>query len=282
MLVIYGPTAGLSVGKLFIGALIPGLLLSALYMLYIVTRCWLQPELGPVLPKKERQAILTKERIRAVFVQMIPIVLLIAAVLGSIFAGIATPTEAAGTGAFVAVLLTAAYGRLDWQLIKDAMYETMKVTGFIMLLVIGASIFTSVFTYLQGGKFVVQLLAAVPGGKWGSFAVMMVMVFIFGMFIEWIGSIFIIVPLFTPAAAAFGFDPIWFAICVCIMYQTGFLSPPNAHAVFYLKGIAPPEITIEDIFRGVWPFILLILVGLALCVAFPELILWLPNVMIAK
>ncbi|MBA7713795.1 hypothetical protein ES703_122805 [subsurface metagenome] len=136
------------------------------------------------------------------------------------------------------------------------------------------------YHYLGGGKFATQVLAAVPGGKWGSFAVMMFMVFILGMLIEWIGSIFIVVPLFTPVAAALGFDALWFAIAVCVCYQTGFLSPPNAHAIFYLKGIAPPEVEVGDIIRGVWPYIGLILIGLVVITLFPQLVLWLPSVIV--
>jgi len=280
MMVIYGPMAAISVGKLFAGAFVPGLILSALYMSYIAIRCGLKPELGPPLPMEERRAVPTHKKITAMFAQMVPPILLILGVLGSIFAGIATPTEAAGAGAFIATMLAIAYRRLNWQVLKNTTYDTMKVTGFIFLLVIGAGIFCSVFQYLGGGKFATQVLASVPGGKWGSFAVMMFMIFILGMLIEWIGSIFIVVPLFTPVAAALGFDALWFAVCVCVMYQTGFLSPPNAHAIFYLKGVAPPEVEVGDIIRGVWPFICLILVGLFLVVMFPNLALWLPGLIV--
>ena len=280
MLVIYGPMAEISVGKLFAGALVPGLILSALYMSYIVIRCGLKPELGPPLPVEERRAVPTSQKITRMLFQMVPPILLILGVLGTIFAGIATPTEAAGAGAFIATLLAIAYRRLNWPILKSTTYETMKITGFIMLLVVGASIFCSVFTYLGGGKFATQVLAAVPGGKWASFAVMMFMVFILGMLIEWIGSIFIVVPLFTPVAAALGFDALWFAIAVCVMYQTGFLSPPNAHAIFYLKGVAPPGVEVGDIIRGVWPYICLILVGLVVITLFPQLVLWLPSIIV--
>lgn len=280
MMVIYGPMAAISVGQLFAGAFVPGLILSALYMSYIAIRCGLKPELGPPLPVEERRVVSTRKKITAMFAQMVPPILLVLGVLGSIFAGIATPTEAAGAGAFIATMLAIVYRRFNWQVLKNTTYDTMKVTGFIFLLVIGAGIFCSVFTYLGGGKFATQVLASVPGGKWGSFAVMMFMIFILGMLIEWIGSIFIVVPLFTPVAAALGFDALWFAVCVCVMYQTGFLSPPNAHAIFYLKGVAPPEVEVRDIIRGVWPFICLILVGLFLVVIFPELALWLPGLII--
>ncbi len=280
MIVIYGPMAAISVGQMFAGAFIPGFILSGLYMSYIAIRCWFRPQDGPVLPVEERRAVPTSQKILRMLFQMVPPVLLILGVLGTIFAGIATPTEAAGCGALISTALAVIYRRFNWQVLKSTTYETMRITGFIMLLVIGASIFTSIFAYLGGGKFATQVLAAVPGGKWASFAVMMFIVFILGMLIEWIGSIFIVVPLFTPVAAELGFDPLWFAIAVCVCYQTGFLSPPNAHAIFYLKGVAPPEVRVEDIIRGVWPYIALILVGLAIITIWPQLVLWLPSIIV--
>ena len=280
MIVIYGPMAEISVGRLFAGAFVPGFILSALYMSYVAIRCWFRPQDGPPLPVEERRAVPTHQKIIRMLSQMFPPILLILGVLGTIFAGIATPTEAAGAGAFISTMLAVIYRRFNWPVLKSTTYETMRITGFIMLLVIGASIFTSVFTYLGGGKFATAVLAAVPGGKWVSFAVMMFIVFLLGMLIEWIGSIFIVVPLFTPVAAALGFDPLWFAIAVCVCYQTGFLSPPNAHAIFYLKGVAPPEVRVEDIIRGVWPYICLILVGLAIITIWPQLVLWLPSIIV--
>ena len=280
MLVIYGPMSGISVGQLFAGAFVPGFILSGLYMAYIAIRCWLKPELGPSMPIEDRRALTTRQKITAMSTQMVPPLILILGVLGSIFAGIATPTEAAGAGAFIATLLAIAYRRFNMAVLKETLYGTLYITGFLMLLTVGAGLFTSVFTYLGGSAFATAVLSAVPGGKWASFAIMMFIIFIFGMLIEWIGSIFIVVPLFTPIAAELGFDPLWFAIAVCVMYQTGFLSPPNAHAIFYLKGVAPPEITVGDIIRGVWPFIGLILIGLAIITIFPNLVLWLPNLIV--
>jgi tripartite ATP-independent transporter DctM subunit len=280
MIVIYGPMAGISVGQLFAGAFVPGFILSGLYMAYIGIRCWFNPQLGPALPIEERRSMTFKQKAWAMTTQLVPPVILIVGVLGSIFAGIATPTEASGAGAFIATMLAIAYRRFNLAVLKDTLYGTLYITGFLMLLTVGAGVFTSVFTYLGGSEFATAVLSAVPGGKWASFAVMMFIIFIFGMLIEWIGSIFIVVPLFTPIAAELGFDPVWFAIAVCVMYQTGFLSPPNAHAIFYLKGVAPPEVTVGDIIRGVWPFIGLILVGMILITVFPQLVLWLPELIV--
>jgi len=280
MLVIYGPMSGISVGQLFAGAFVPGFILSGLYMAYIAIRCWLKPELGPPLSIEERRSMTFKQKVFAMSTQLVPPIILILGVLGSIFAGIATPTEAAGAGAFIATMLAIAYRRFNLKVLKDTLYGTLYITGFLMLLTVGAGLFTSVFTYLGGSEFATAVLSAVPGGKWASFAIMMFIIFIFGMLIEWIGSIFIVVPLFTSIAAELGFDPLWFAIAVCVMYQTGFLSPPNAHAIFYLKGVAPPEITVGDIIRGVWPFIGLILIGLTIITIFPRLVLWLPDLIV--
>jgi tripartite ATP-independent transporter DctM subunit len=280
MIVIYGPMAGISVGQLFAGAFVPGFILSGLYMAYIGIRCWIKPELGPSLPIEERRSMTFRQKTTAMLTQLIPPVILIVGVLGSIFAGIATPTEASGAGAFIATMLAIAYRRFNMAVLKDTLYGTLYITGFLMLLTVGAGLFTSVFTYLGGSEFATAVLSAVPGGKWASFAVMMFIIFIFGMLIEWIGSIFIVVPLFTPIAAELGFDPVWFAIAVCVMYQTGFLSPPNAHAIFYLKGVAPPEVTVGHIINGVWPFIGLILIGLILITVFPQLVLWLPRLIV--
>ncbi len=280
MLVIYGPMAEISVGKLFAGALIPGVVLSGLYMLYVGTRCALNPNLGPPLSAEERGAhgISVSRKVYLVAFHLLPPLFIILAVLGTILGGVATPTEAAAMGALAATLLTAANKQLNRHVLKKVLRSTLKVVAFIALLTIGAKTFTSVFLYLGGGEFVTQAVTSVPGGKWASFACMIVIVVLLGMFIEWVGSIFFVVPLFTPVGAALGFDPVWFAICICLAYQTGFLSPPNAHAIFYLKSVAPPEVSLGDIIRGVLPFIGLIIIGLLLCILFPELILWLPRV----
>ena len=281
MLVVYGPTAGLSVGKLFMAAFIPGFLLSALYIGYVAIRCILQPQLGPPMPVEERAVPLTR-KLGLLVRSVIPTLALILGVLGSIFFGIATPTEAAAVGALLSIVLSASYGSLNRSSLKKAMYETLRVTALVMGIAIGGTMFTGVFMGLGGGNVITEVILGMPGGRWGSFAVIMFIVFVLGMFIDWVGIIFIMVPLITPMATTFGFDPIWFAMMVVVNLQMSFMTPPFAPTAFVLQGIVRKEwqIDLSTIIRGVVPFVGIIMIVLALCVAFPQIILWLPSVMI--
>jgi len=281
MLVFYGPMAQLSVGKLFMGAFPAGFILSALYISYIAIRCWLEPKIAPPISAEERAVPLMK-KIGILLTSMLPPVFLILAVLGSIFFGVAAPTEAAAVGAFASIILAVAYRRLDWRALKDTSFHTVRITAMVFLIALGASMFTGVFLRLGGGDVVTNLVLATPGGKWGAFALIMFIIFILGMFIDWLGILFIMVPIATPIGAALGFDKLWFALMICVNLQMSFLTPPFAYAIFYLKGICQPEwgITTAHIIRGVIPFVILITIGLGLFVAFPQLILWLPAQMI--
>jgi len=282
MIVVYGPMANLSVARLFFGAFSPGLLLAALYVAYIAIRCFFQPQIGPAMPIEDRKAVSLPRKLYLAATGLVPPLLLILSVLGMIFLGVAAPTEAAALGAFAALLLAAAYRRLDFQALKDVTYQTLRITSMIMFVVVGATMFTSVFMGLGGGDFVKNLLLAAPFGKWGVLALMMIIVFFLGMFIDWIGIVLIIVPLFTPIAATLGFDAIWFALLIMVNLQMSYLTPPFAYAIFYLRGIAPPEVTIAHIYRGVIPFVLLQWTGLILCILFPQIILWLPGMMFGQ
>ena len=281
MLVFYGPMAQLSVGKLFMGAFIPGFTLSALYTLYILILSWLRPTVAPSISIEERTVPFLR-KLRILLVSMVPPIFLIVAVLGSIFFGVAAPTEAAAVGALASVLLVISYRQFNWNLLKEASLGTFKVVGMAFMIGAGATMFTSIFLRLGGGEVIGDLVLSAPGGRWGSFAVIMLIIIILGMFIDWIGIIFIMIPLVTPIGAELGFDPIWFALMICINLQMSFMTPPFAFAIFYLKGILKPEWEIETshIIRGVIPFIILIMIGLILCAVFPELILWLPAQMI--
>jgi len=282
MIVVYGPMANLSVAKLFFGAFTPGLLLSVLYVAYITARCFFQPQLGPAMAIEERKAVSLSRKFFLTATGLVPPVFLIMSVLGMIFLGVAAPTEAAALGAFAAMVLALAYRKLNLKSLKETVYTTVRVTSMIMFVVIGASMFTSVFMGLGGGGFVSDLLLAAPFGRWGVLIVMMFIIFILGMFIDWIGIVLIIVPIFTPVAATLGFDAIWFALLVMVNLQMSYLTPPFAYAIFYLRGIAPPEVTIAHIYRGVIPFVLLQWTGLILCILFPQIILWLPNMMFGQ
>jgi len=280
MLVIYGPMAQISVGKLFMGAFGPGLLLSALYSTYILARCYLQPKLGPAVPIEERRAPFFY-KCRYVLTSAAPTGILILAVLGTIFFGIAPPTEAAAMGAVVAILLTIAYRRFNLQNLRNAANETLKVTSFAMFVAASSIAFVGVFMAGGGDEVIRRLILSFPYGNWAVFAMIHFVIFILGFFIDFIGILFIIVPILSPIIPALGFDPLWFAITVCVNFQTSFNTPPLAFAIFYVLGTSPPEfgVTSGDIIRGVIPFIILIFIGLALCVLFPEIILWLPSMM---
>ncbi len=281
MLVIYGPMALMSVGKLFMAAFIPGFILSGLYCSYIILRCLFQPRIAPSVPAEERGVPFIKKT-TMLLSSMVPPALLILAVLGTIFFGIAPPTEAAAVGALAATVLALVYRRLNLEVLKDTLSRTLKVTAMIMLIGGLSFAFVGVFLAAGCGKVIEEVILATPGGKWGAFAAIMFALFILGFFIDWLGILFIMVPIVSPIAPALGFDPLWFAMMICINLQMSFLTPPLAHAIFYLRGSAPPElgVTMGDIIRGVIPFVFLILICLGLCVAFPQLILWLPAQMI--
>jgi len=282
MLILYGPMSGISVGKLFIAAIPSGLVLSGLYMGYIVVRCLINPSLGPALPKEEIDAVPLAEKVRLLCTSLVPPALLIGSVLGSIFFGLATPTEASGVGAFASAVLAFMHRRLTWEVARDTTLHTLKVSSMICLLVIGGYMFTGTFMVLGCGQVVEDFILWVPFGRWGSFTVIMLIVFILGMFIDWVGILLIIIPIATPIAATLGFDALWFAMMVCVSLQIAYLSPPYAPAIFLLRGVIPDHfgISTTTIIRGVIPYILLIVLALALFIAFPGIITWLPNMMI--
>lgn len=277
MLVMYGPLAHLSVARLFAGALFPGLLLSGLFLAYILMRSWLLPNTAPAISPEERPPLGLK-LLRNTALHMLPSFLLIVAVLGSIIAGIASPTESSGVGAFCALVLAAFYRKFSLNYVKEAAYTTLIVTAMVFFIIIGAGIFNAVFMFLGGGVLVKNLLMAIPFGKWFILATMMFVLFIGGFFISWQGLLYMLIPIFLPVVTELGIDPLWFAILVCINLQMSFLTPPFAYAIFFVKGAAPPEITTWDIYRGVIPFIILQAIGLVICILYPEIILWLPQV----
>ena len=281
MLVVYGPMAAISVGKLFFGAFGPGFLLSASYITYIAVRSLLQPSVAPPVPAEERAVPFREKTIRLLTV-LVPPMVLIFSVLGVIFFGIAAVTEAAGIGALAAVILAAAYRRFSWGVLKEVTLLTMQISGWVMLMAGMAFAFTGVFIGAGGGLIVKDLILATPGGSWGAFAVIMFITFVLGFFIDWWGIVFIMVPIITPIVPELGFDPVWFAIMVCVNLQMAFMTPPMAAAIFLVKGSAEPSlgVTTPDIIRGVVPFVGMIVVTLGLCTAFPQIITWLPGMMI--
>ncbi|TET67275.1 MAG: TRAP transporter large permease subunit [Dehalococcoidia bacterium] len=281
MLVMYGPMAMISVGKLFMGAFGPGFILSGLYCAYITIRCLIQPNIAPVVPVEERAVPFIKKT-TMLLISLVPVSLLILSVLGVIFFGIAPPTEAAGMGAFVSILLVIAYRRFNLQVLKEASLQTLKLTSMITIIAGMCVAFVGVFISAGCGKVVEDVILSAPGGRWGAFVVVMLIIFILGMFIDWMGIIFIMIPIISPVVPALGFNPVWFAIMICVNLQMGFMTPPFAPAIFFFRGTADPKlgVTMGDIIRGVIPFVILIMVGLTLCVFFPQIVLWLPSMMV--
>jgi tripartite ATP-independent transporter DctM subunit len=280
MLVVYGPMAALSVGRLFMGAFLPGLVLSGLYMIYIVVICYLKPQLGPPLPRSERD-IGAKRKAWLIITSLIPTLFVILAVMGSIFFGVAAPTEAAAMGALAAMLLALFYRQLDWETLKESTIGSLKVVAMIMWTVVGAFVFTGAFMVVGGGVLVKSSLLSLTADPMAMLLIMSLAFLVLGFVMEWVGIVPILVPIFGPVIAEIGLDPLWAAIVFCMVMQTSFLTPPMAPTLFYLKGVTPPEISFaKHIVRGIIPFLLLQLVGVAIVIIFPQLALWLPAHMI--
>ena len=281
MLVVYAPQAGLSIGQMFMAAFTPGLILSGSYIAYVGIKCFLNPKLGPPVSEEERSKLSFLPKMIRLLKSLLPPVLIILAVLGTIFLGIAPPTEAAAMGSLAAVLLAVAYRKMTWDIAKRAALETLRVSSFVLLIAGICYAYVGVFMSAGGGNVVKEAILAVPGGKWGSFLVIMLIVFLLGMFIEWIGIVFIIVPILSPVIVALGFDPLWAGMMVCINLQMAFQTPPMAMSVFVCQGTAPPELGVKlhDIIRGVIPFIAIISFWLVMFSIYPQLITWLPNLM---
>jgi tripartite ATP-independent transporter DctM subunit len=259
---------------------LPGLTLSAIYLVYILARAYFQPGLAPALSIEEREAVPVSKRLTMCAISVVPPIILIFGVLGTIILGMATPTEAAGVGAFITFLMTFAYRRFSWQGFREAVINTARTTSMVLIIAIGAGCFSSAFLMSGGGKVITNLILGLELGKWGAFVVMMACIFLLGCFIDWIGIIFIAFPIFLPLASKLGFDPLWFVVIIAVLLQTCFLTPPFGYALFYLKGIVPEGVDMGHVYRGVIPFVIMQIVAVALCAVFPNLILWLPAVLV--
>lgn len=276
MLVVYGGLVGMSVGHLMAAAFAPGFLLSSLYMAYIAIRCGLNPSLGPPLPKEER-IYTTPQKIKMVIVSILPTATVIFVVLGSIVTAVATPTEAAGLGCVGAMLLALGYKKLTWKAVYEACKSTLVTSSMILTLFLGGNAFQSIFMGLGGGDAFTNFLLGLKVSPMVVLFAMMGIVFFLGMFIDWLGILLIVLPIFTPIAGELGFNTVWFATLICVNLQMAFLTPPFGYSLFYLRGIAPPQMTIVEIYKGVVPFICLQWVGLIICILFPDFVLWLPR-----
>ncbi|MFT6036939.1 MAG: tripartite ATP-independent transporter DctM subunit [Marivirga sp.] len=274
MLVMMGDRIGISVGDLFLGALLPGLLLAGLYVAYILTQGFLRPHTAPVPADAEK---VTLKIVLNVFVAVLPTAGLILAVLGSIFFGIATPTEASGVGALGATLLALSKGRLTVNVLREVGRETTKTTAFIFALLLGATAFSLVLRGLGGDEMIEGALLSLPFGPTGIVISILVVTFLLGFFLDWIELTLIILPLVAPVVASLGFDLIWFTVLFAVCLQTSFLTPPVGFALFYLKGVAPKGINLGHIYRGVVPFIIIQLIGLSIVFYFDSIVTWLPS-----
>lgn len=276
VVVVLGPIADVSIGDLMVGMIFPGLILAGLYILYIVGLCVLAPETAPrAAPSPDDPDLMEKLLITAK--ALAPPLFMIFAVLGSLMLGWAAPTEAAALGAFGAILLTVVYGKFTLPTFWEALMKTLVVTSMIMMILLAGSLFTGVFVGNGGMRVMRTALGAVDLGYWGLLAVFLGLVFIAGFFLEWISILLIFIPIFMPFVRSAGMEPVWFCMLILLMIQTSYLTPPMAPAIFYLRGVAPPEITLRDMYSGVVPFIVIQIVALAIVAAFPATALWLPE-----
>src|SRR5689334_8416715 len=289
MAIVYAVVAQQSLGELLVGSIFPGLLLSGLYVGYILMRCYINPQLGPPLPLEER--VSTREKFALLRKTIAPL-LLIVLVLGVIFVGIATPVEAAGIGTFGALFVSALHRRLNWLAVQEAAIATLKATAMVMWIFFGATMFVGFFIVKGGQTFVANTILGTGLPPYGILMLMMVILFVLGMFIDWVGILLLTVPIFLPIMKSlewgglFGLPgvrpedvPLWYGVIFMVNMQMAFLSPPFGYSLFYLKSVAPKEITMAMIFRSAMPFIGLQAIGNLLCIIFPQIILWLPSVL---
>jgi tripartite ATP-independent transporter DctM subunit len=278
MFIVYGVTVGESIGKLFMGGIGPGFLFGGLYIGYILLKCYLNPSAGPAAPAAERQMPFLQKL--GMFRSLILPVLLILGVMGSIFGGVATPGEAAGVGALGAIICAAVRRQLNWKNVTGSLFETMKTVGLILWIVFGAMVFIATYTLGGGAEFVKSALVALPLNPWLVLIIIQVILLFLGMVLDIIGITVLLAPIFVPVVTALGFDPLWFGVIFNLNLQIAYLSPPFGYSMFYLKAVAPKDVTMGDLYQSVLPYMALQLVGMVLCMIFPQIILWLPNMMI--
>jgi tripartite ATP-independent transporter DctM subunit len=277
MLILYGATAGVSVVQLYMGALIPGLMLSGMYIGYVIIRAIINPKLAPKLPAEERN-VPFKDVVKMLMTSFVPLALRIGVVLGSILFGVATPTEAAAVGALGAAVLAASYRRLSFTRLKESVFLTSRTTAMVCWLLVGSWVFSSTFASLGGQNLLESWVYAADLSPAGFLFLSQLIIFLLGWPLDWTVIIIIFVPIFLPMLPAFGIDPLFFGLLTAINLQTAFLSPPMAMAAYYLKGVSPPHVSLADIFMGMVPFMLIQLGAMILLVLFPSIGMWLPSV----
>jgi tripartite ATP-independent transporter DctM subunit len=277
ILILLSDIMQLSVGTLFAAAVGPGMLLVVVYIIFILILGWLKPDLMPPIPKEERSRVSGKELTIRFWKVVVPPIMLVIAVLGSIVAGIAAPTEAAAMGAIGGVIVTIFSGRFTWAKLKLVALDTTKISAIMMFILICAQVFALSFRGLNGEELIAGMFEVIPGGVNSDIWFMLLLIFILGFFIEWIEISYIAVPLFLPVLIAQGADPVWIAMMITVCLQSSFLTPPFGWALFYLKGVAPPEVKIKHLYKGVIPFVLMQGVALFIVFYYPQISLWLPK-----
>jgi tripartite ATP-independent transporter DctM subunit len=277
ILILLSDIMQLSVGTLFAAAVGPGMLLVVVYIVFILILGWLKPDLMPPIPKEERSRVSGKELTIRFWKVVVPPIMLVVAVLGSIVAGIAAPTEAAAMGAIGGVIVTIFSGRFSWAKLKLVALDTTKISAIMMFILICAQVFALSFRGLNGEELIANMFEVIPGGVNSDIWFMLLLIFILGFFIEWIEISYIAVPLFLPVLIAQGADPVWIAMMITVCLQSSFLTPPFGWALFYLKGVAPPEVKIKHLYKGVIPFVLMQGVALFIVFCYPQISLWLPK-----
>jgi tripartite ATP-independent transporter DctM subunit len=274
--VVLGPTANVPVGDLFVGMIFPGLIMATFYVLYILCHSFLDAKVGPRLPPSPDEPTIA-EKLRITAFALIPPLLMIFAVLGSIMLGFAAPTEAAALGAAGSICLTIFYRSFTWRALHEALLKTIRITSMIMLILLAGNFFTGVFIGGGGSALTISLVKALHVESWGALALVLALAFVAGFFLDWISITLIFIPIFVPLVQLAGFDVVWFCILFLIVIQTSYLTPPMAPAIFYLRGVSPDEIKLIHMYRGVVPFITAQVATMGVVMAFPETVLWLPS-----
>ena len=276
MLIVYSATAGVSVVRAYSAAIFPGFMLAGMYMVYVIGRAWLNPSLAPK-PPKERTDMPVAQLLIMLLTSFVPLALLILSVLGAILFGLATPTEAAAVGSFSGLALATAYGALTWERLKESVYLTVRTSAMVCWLFVGSWTFSSVFSYLGGHTMIEQFVMGLDLQPWQFLVLAQIIIFLLGWPLEWSEIIIIFVPIFLPLLPTFGVDPLFFGILVALNLQTSFMTPPMAMAAYYLKGVAPPEVELTDIFAGCMPFLVVVIIAMVILYNFQGIALWLPG-----
>ncbi len=273
--IVYGMTAGVSVGELFLAGVLPGLMLGAMFIFYVVWRCWRHPEAAPL--DTENQANMTFMEKLATMKELIMPLMITVGVLGSIYAGVATPSEAAAVGVVLSLVAALINRKLNWSMVRESLYETLRISCMLSWLFFAAQTIIGAYTLSGGTTFVTNAIKAMDLGPWGTVILMNLIWIFLGCFLDWIGILFLTVPIFLPLILEWGFDPVWFGVVFCMNMHVGYLTPPFAPSAFYLKSITPPDVTMTQIYRATMPYLGWTLVANIVVVAWPGLSLWLPQ-----